>query len=327
MRLQTHLDEFFARTGLILFLWILCSIPWFLNIDSVLNFFLNDFNPCDDECLNLYQPEKWSEIRWISSGILGFVTIIPLICQQFWSFANPGLTDSERRMLATTLFFTPLILVLVTYFSVTTLIPEIFQVGHEMQIEYGFVAKYDVVTLMSFTTGVIWMEILIISACAVMISSGITGNLDSSNANWWRIRTYGFMSLVILLSFYERTTNGFAMMIIAILIVELISRPWTTKESKYQVVLSQSFDKDGEIIEKLFLCCGCENFSKEDYSNENSILYLPDVCVNARLKDDLYRIISYYSPTHLSIINCKSNEFIETLKSSLPGKIVESINT
>ncbi len=43
---------------------------------------------------------------------------------------------------------------------------------------------------------------------------------------------------------------------------------------------------------------------------------------DARLKDDLYRMISYYSPTHLSIINCKSNEFIGTLKSSLPGKII-----
>ena len=79
------------------------SIPWLINIDSVLEYLIIKLDPCEVECLNLYQPEKWSELRWLSSAILGFATIMPLMSQQFWSFAKPGLTNSERRLFKATI--------------------------------------------------------------------------------------------------------------------------------------------------------------------------------------------------------------------------------
>ena len=115
-RISTHSNELFARIGIMLFLWILSSIPWLLNIDDVLSYFIGIFDPCMEECLNLYQPEKWSELRWIISGLLGFLTIIPLVNLQIWNFSKPGLTNSEKKLLRNVLFLAPVMFLIFSYF-------------------------------------------------------------------------------------------------------------------------------------------------------------------------------------------------------------------
>ena len=56
-----------------LFVWVLASAPWLMNIDDILGMFVDALDPCGENCLNLYQPEKWSELRWIVSLVyLGF---------------------------------------------------------------------------------------------------------------------------------------------------------------------------------------------------------------------------------------------------------------
>ena len=247
-RLATHANELFARFGILLFIWIISSIPWLLNIDIVLEYFVSIFNPCSTDCLNLYQPEKWSELRWIISGFLGFITIVPLVNFQFWTFSKPGLTNSERKMVKLTLMISPVLFLIVSYITVIELLPLFYQLGHNVHTEYGFVTKYDAISLIYFATMILWIQVLVIISSSIMISSGLTGNLDSSNANWWRIRVYGFIALVSLLSYYERTSNGVLITIITLAMIELFSRPWTTKPPRYNFKIEEKFSSQGDIL-------------------------------------------------------------------------------
>ena len=121
-----------------------------------------------------------------------------------------------------------------------------------------------------------------------MISSGLTGNLDSSNANWWRIRVYGFIALVSLLSYYERTSNGVLITIITLGLIEFFSRPWTTKSPKYNVKIEEKFSSQGDIIKTLNISCNCE----EDLSSGfDDYLVMKNICHDKNLQDDLLKLI------------------------------------
>tara|TARA_B100001564_G_scaffold124491_1_gene103912 strand:- start:1286 stop:2197 length:912 start_codon:yes stop_codon:yes gene_type:complete len=299
------------------------SIPWLINIDSVLEYLIIKLDPCEVECLNLYQPEKWSELRWLSSAILGFATIMPLMSQQFWSFAKPGLTNSERRLFKATIIMAPLIFLLASYLTLFIALPKLFYIGHSIQSDYGFIAKYDVINLISFSTAIIWMQIIVIFATSVMVSSGLTGNLDSSNANWWRLRVYGIVTMLLLLSFYERTTNGLLMALISILLIEIMSRPWTIKMPRYQIEMERKFDSHGEIITSLHIICGCKEQNTSPLNKPNIVM--KDICTQENKQDDLLRMLMFNQPNNIIMHRCNNQQFVqkfESLVSSTKSKII-----
>ena len=287
-RLATHANELFARFGILLFIWIISSIPWLLNIDIVLEYFVSIFNPCSTDCLNLYQPEKWSELRWIISGFLGFITIVPLVNFQFWTFSKPGLTNSERKMVKLTLMISPFLFLIVSYITVIELLPLFYQLGHNVHTEYGFVTKYDAISLIYFATMILWIQVLVIISSSIMISSGLTGNLDASNANWWRIRVYGFIALVSLLSYYERTSNGVLITIITLAMIEFFSRPWTTKPPRYNFKIEEKFSSQGDIIKTLNISCNCEEGLNSEFNN---YLVMKNICHDKNQQDELLKLI------------------------------------
>ena len=319
-RISTHSNELFARIGLLLFIWILASAPWLIKIDDILGYFIHLLDPCAEECLNLYQPEKWSELRWIISGLLGFVTIIPIVNLQIWNFSKPGLTRSERKMLRLALILAPLMFLIFSYISIVEILPVLYDLGHDVHTDYGFVVKYDAISLVYFASIVLWAQVLVIVSTSVMISSGITGNLDSDNANWWRLRVYGFVAMVSLLSYYERTSNGLMITLVTLLIIEIISRPWTTKKPKYIVNLETYYDHLGEVISTLKISCNCIN--ELDYGSKQNILTLSHICTNKEKQDDLIKILSRYNPNQLLIFGCNDYNVYDSLKQLFPQIVI-----
>lgn len=311
----------FARIGLMLFLWILASAPWLAKIDVVLGYFIRVLDPCVEECLNLYQPEKWSELRWIISGLLGFLTIIPILNLQIWNFCKPGLTRSEKKMLQSVLIMAPLMFLIFSYISIVEILPVLYDLGHNIHTDYGFVVKYDAISLVYFASVVLWTQILVIVSASVMIASGITGNLDSDNANWWRLRVYGFVAMVSLLSYYERTSNGLIITLITLLMIEIISRPWTTKLPKYKLNLETNYDHYGEVISTLKVSCGCIN--QLDYDSNQDVLILSNICTNKERQDDLIKILSRYQPDKMLIFGCNNPTVYDSLKELFPQIVID----
>ena len=68
---QEHLNELTARVTLLLFFTTLTTLGWLTQIDAVLDTLLRHLNPCNEGCLNLYDPARWSAIRWMAAAILG----------------------------------------------------------------------------------------------------------------------------------------------------------------------------------------------------------------------------------------------------------------
>ena len=291
-----------------------------MKIDDILGYFIHVLDPCVEECLNLYQPEKWSELRWIISGLLGFVTIIPIVNLQIWNFSKPGLTQSERKMLRFALILAPLMFLIFSYISIVEILPMFYDLGHSVHTDYGFVVKYDAISLVYFASIVLWAQVLVIVSASVMISSGITGNLDSDNANWWRLRVYGFVAMVSLLSYYERTSNGLIITLFTLLIIEIISRPWTTKKPKYIVNLETNYDHLGEVISTLKISCNCIN--ELDYGSKQNILTLSHICTNKEKQDDLIKILSRYNPNQLLIFGCNDYNVYDSLKQLFPQIVI-----
>ena len=292
-----------------------------MKIDDILGYFIHVLDPCVEECLNLYQPEKWSELRWIISGLLGFVTIIPIVNLQIWNFSKPGLTQSERKMLRFALILAPLMFLIFSYISIVEILPMFYDLGHSVHTDYGFVVKYDAISLVYFASIVLWAQVLVIVSASVMISSGITGNLDSDNANWWRLRVYGFVAMVSLLSYYERTSNGLIITLVTLLIIEIISRPWTTKKPKYIVNLETNYDHLGEVISTLKVSCNC--ISELNYGSMQNILTLSNICTNKEKQDDLIKILARYNPNQMLIFDCNNTKVYDSLKELFPEIVID----
>ncbi len=315
-RVNIHTNELVARTGIVIFLWMIATIAWLLNINNLVEYFVAIFNPCTGDCLNLYQPEKWSELRWIVAAFLGLLSITPIINLQIWVFSKPGLTDSEQRMLRLVLLLAPVLFLIASYVTIAELLPKLYSIGHAVHSDYGFVTKYDAVSLIYFAMTLLWIQTLVVISSAVMVCSGLTGNLDSSNANWWRLRVYGFTSLVSILSHYDRTTNGMIITLATIFVVELISRPWTTKSPKYDVKLRRSFTEEGEIISNLELVCGCVN---GPIPQAEQCLTIQDVCTDKFAHEDLIRIVDNLKPSKISVYCCNKYPVWDRLSNLYQG--------
>ncbi len=306
VRMMTHANELFARMGLTLFIWIVISIPWLMNIDNLLEYFVKTLDPCMNNCLNLYEPERWSELRWLIAGLFGLITILPLVNWQIWRFSKPGLTYREQKSLKIALLLCPTVLIFSAYFSIIELLPFVYEVGHDVHLDYGFEAKYDAINLVYFATTVLWIEFLVIISCSIMISGSLTGSIDVKNANCWRLRVYGFIALLSLLSFYERTSYGLLITLLTITMIESVSRPWINRPAKYNVVLDKRYSSSGEVISSLNVVCGC--ITGKMPTNEN-YLTIKDICDDRILQDDLIQIILNHKPKRVNSFCCDNEKF------------------
>jgi len=196
------------------------------------------------------------------------------------------------------------------------ILPEFYQMGHNVQVDYGFVVKYDAISLIHFASIILWVQALVLTASSIMISSGLTGNLDLENANWWRLRIYGFVAMVSMLSYYERTSNGLLITLVTLAIIETISRPWTTKSSKYSVKLETSYDNRGEVISSLKVSCNCVKGGLS--TTDKPAISLENLCNDKLVQDELIGIIIRYKPNKLIVINCSKPEIISSLNQTFP---------
>ena len=306
--LQNHIDEFASRVGLLIFFWVLVSIPWFLNIDTILPYFIERFKPCDGDCLNLYEPAKWSETRFMISGLLGLMTIFPLVLQQIWVFFKPGLMKSERKMLRSILILLPIIMALTTYITLFHMLPYIFTYGNEIHIEMGFTANYDVISIVSIAMSIIWVEFLTLVGITILSCAGITGNLNSSNKNWWRIRVYGFISLIVLLSFYGDARLGPYLLFTCLTIIEVAVQPWYLKKPKTELNAKVVYDKYGEVRKIGIISCDCA--AGDSNEKDQEVLYQNNLCSNVAVQEETYKIIRENTLTDVILINC--NEVSES---------------
>lgn len=317
--IQTHIDEFSSRFSIMIFLWIVVTIIWIINIDMVLEKVVRTLDPCVDECSNLYNPAKWSEIRWLSGALLGFISIIPILIYQFYVFSKPGMMKREANWLLTWLVIGSIAFIVNIIMTIFVFMPYVFEIGHSNQVNLGFVAKYDVVAMLTMAMAIIWVEVLVLSGIIALVSAGITGLMHKENSRWWRFRVHGIISMLLLLSFYGQFTLSLTLMGVSFLLIELISLPWIRSNTSLQMQSPIIFDEFGITRKVLFGQCECNNkyVLPENFETGNAFISFKHLCKDKSEKEKLYQVIEINKFTDFVIFGCSSKLLTKQIENNL----------
>lgn len=260
---NSHIDEFTSRMTLVLFFALICTAIWMNWVDLVLSRLLLLMQPCSEQCLNLYEPAKWSSVRWLSATILGILSAIPLFILQSYSFAKSGLLPSEKKWFLYWSIAGALTILSVMSVTILLIVPKLFLLGHGSNIAMGLTTMYDAPMMLQFAISLVWAQMLIVIAALAMVIAGITGNLNQKTADWWRLRVHGLLLLLLALSLPDvGTMVVFSIILASIATVELISLRWTRAIDKGDNSQSYIYDSEGGKRNILIADCHCDGGCK-----------------------------------------------------------------
>ena len=84
--------------------------------------------------------------------------------------------------------------------------------------------RYDAIQMLTLIIAVTWTEIIVACALSAMVLAGVVGLLNKDTADWWRIRVYGLVVLLLLASLPNEGGLTVLLTILSILIIERCSK-------------------------------------------------------------------------------------------------------
>ena len=258
---QEHLNELTARVTFTLFLATITTIAWLTQVDALLDNLLRQLNPCEGDCLNLFDPAKWSAVRWMTAALLGIITVMPIALHQMWKFSKPGLLPSERTWMKTWFLAGALSTAIAVVTTIGLFFPMIFDTGHQTHETMKLDARYDAVHMLSLVIAVIWTEVIVACAVFAMMLAGIFGMLNEDTADWWRIRIYGLVLLLLLASLPEFGGLAITLAILAISTIEVCSRKWLHGKTPLFQGFQPIMDSEGELRNMILVDCSADENS------------------------------------------------------------------
>ena len=244
--IQSHLNELSKRTILIFITIATLTLIWSFSVDELLRDFLAMLHPCQGDCLNVYDPAQWSAIRWLSALYLAFLSSLPLLLHHVHRFAKPGLAINEYKALKRCTVLGTVLLVLSFMLMTTTLLPMLFDAGHENHQSVGLSAQYSAVEMLTIATYLTWIFGLMLISWLVMFTAGQLRLLTQTTAGWWRIRVYGITSILILLTVPEQA-QALSVPLVALTLAsnEFFARPWFSQTNLVSGRMTDWFDGEG----------------------------------------------------------------------------------
>ena len=316
---QEHLNELTARVTLLLFLTTLSTVAWLTQVDAILDALLRHLNPCETGCLNLFDPAKWSAVRWMAAAILGFVTVIPFLIHQAWSFARPGLLPVERTWLRYWFVAGAFSVFLAVISTIGLLFPFLFETGHQTHESMKLDARYDAVHMLSIVIAVIWSELIVAFAIFAMMIAGISGMLNEETADWWRVRIYGVVLLLLVASLPEFGGLAILLGVGAIGTIELCSRKWLQAPVPTFNGQQPIMDSEGGIRNILMVDCSCSGaalpFPKQ-LKAPFPIHSAHSLCTSHSEREHLLEIALRHRLTDVIISGCSSEPLPNSFKSN-----------
>ncbi len=305
---NSHVDEFSNRMTLVLVSSLIFTAIWMNWIDSILTQLLQIMQPCASECLNLYDPARWSAVRWLSATILGILSSIPIFLYQSYSFAKSGLLPSEKKWFLYWIIGGSIGILSVMSITILWIVPRLFSFGHASNVAMGFTPMYDAPLMLQFAISLVWAQMLIVIAGLAMLIAGLTGNLNQKTADWWRLRVHGLLVMLLALSLPDVCGMVvFSIILISILSVELISLRWTSMIPKSINSGSHVYDLEGAKRNILIADCrcdgGCESLSFENTLGLNVSTY-NGLCNSRKERLELLDKVSVDLVTDVFISGC-----------------------
>ena len=245
--IQSHLDELSKRAMLVFITVATLTVIWSFSVDELLRNFLVVLHPCEGECLNVYDPAQWSAVRWLTALYLGALSALPLVLHHLHRFSKPGLTIHEYKALRRCTWAGTALLLITFMLMTTTVLPWLFEIGHEHHQSVGLSAQYSAVEMLSIATYLTWIFGLILASWLVMFTAGKLGLVTQTTGEWWRIRVYGITSVLILLTVPEQAQAlSIPLVVFALVSNEMFAQPWLSQPSLVSGRITDWFDVDGQ---------------------------------------------------------------------------------
>lgn len=317
---QDHFDYLTQRATLGFVLVTILTWVIMTKIDSILEMMLNHLNPCNTaSCLTLYEPASWSVVRWLSAVMLSIFCILPFGLFSMYSFAKPGLTQSEqivmKKWMVTSSILAYVLLFVLFYFF----IPSLYVFGDKIHDDAGLTSQYDAITLFTFALSVFWALLMTYMLGFGTITAGSLGLITENNQDWWRIRILGIGGVVLLLSLPGRW-NGTNIMLLTLMVIFL---EFTISKSvrKAMEIMSPKaiFDHEGRRRLVTYVDCSCEGVAYPiDTSPENTgLLRYKSLCSNIDEREHLIDTVARHQLTDVIIGGCDSTPLPSSFQYSI----------
>lgn len=309
VHVQSHLDELTSRVTLVFALIAATTLLFSTQIDDWLDVLLASIDPCQTDCLNLYDPARWSAVRWLSATLAATLACMPILLYQAWSFANKGLLPSERSWMVRWMIGGTLSSLGIIGMTLFWLLPMLFESGHAIQTEMGLVARYDAVLMLTISVAVIWTQMVVTVAILGMAIAGQLGVLNQQTADWWRLRCYSLVLMLLYASLPEFGSLALTLMIASVFVIELMCKAWL-QQSAPQVVDSVTFmDEEGGARRPVLIECLCGGAATPLPApidlNMPRLLY-KNLCGSTQQRESVYDALRASRSTDAFVTGCDS---------------------
>ena len=307
---QDHLDELTGRVTLLFAVIVGLTLIFSTQIDEWLDVVLTQIDPCTEGCLNLYDPAKWSAVRWLSATIAAILVCAPLLIQQFWAFSNKGLLPNERRWMLRWMIGGTCSAFAFTLVTMMFLVPMMFQYGHDIQTDMGLSAQYDPVLMLSTALAVIWTQTVVSMAILGMALAGFIGVLNEETADWWRLRCYALVLMLLYASLPEFSGLAFLLILASIMAIETSCGRWFKQPALQSVKSVSLMDDEGGVRRPLIVECRCDGAATPLPSPLNlnvPVVRYSGLCSSGHEQELLYGDLLNGKTTDAYITGCSSD--------------------
>ena len=322
---QDHFDELTWRTTVLFVSVAMLTVVWSFAVDEVLAHLLNVLKPCTGDCLNVYDPAQWSAVRWLSSLLLASFSCLPLAIFHVLSFSKPGLLPSEYTALRRWMMVLGSTMLVLTTLLVTRWLPELYQFGFQQHAQAGLSAQYSAIDMLLVAAYLVWSMLVITATWTALRVMGRLGLVNKTTANMWRLRLYGFGSLLLVLSIPNHARS----MLLPLLAVywissEQIGRSWLNAAHALHGRASTRLDEEGRQRRVMLVDCSCDGANAHHgFASVRgcSTLSVVSLCTDPLSRTNLLEHLINTKPTDAMITGCDTKACPTSMLSNL-----ESLN-
>tara|TARA_B100000674_G_C37773232_1_gene883554 strand:- start:77 stop:817 length:741 start_codon:yes stop_codon:yes gene_type:complete len=157
---QEHLRDLYTVARRTSFALVVMCFFWSFSIDYMITHWLGAM-PYDassnNENMSIYGPFDWLQLRWSAVILLAFLSLLPLISIEAYSFARPGLYPSERNWLISVLILTTTVIPIVIFLIWYQGIPILFLLFETSGRPDGVLVRYDASSIFSIGVALTWV--------------------------------------------------------------------------------------------------------------------------------------------------------------------------
>ena len=195
----------------------------------------------------------------------------------------------------------------------------IFETGHRTHESMLLDARYDAVHMLSIVIAVIWTEIIVACGIFAMMLAGIVGMLNKESADWWRLRIYGIVLLLLLASLPEFGGLAVLLSVLAIGSIELSSRKWLHASPPIFQEKKSIMDAEGGIRNVLMVDCACDGAAlplPQQLKAPFPVFSAHSLCGSESERERVLEIALQHRLTDLIISGCSSEPLPNSFKSN-----------